>query len=117
MVFRRTQVAGAQFMTPPSLELQVGVLERPAGFSVRAHTHPARARTASSVAEFLYLESGRVRVRVFDEAWQELALIELLAGEMVLLLRGGHALDVLEHARLVEVRQGPYQALGDKRFA
>jgi len=34
---------------------------------------------------------------------------------MLLLLRGGHALTVIDDARVIEVRQGPYAGI-DKRF-
>ena len=66
--------------------------------------------------EFLYIESGRVAVQIFDEDWKLITESEIGRGEMLLLLRGGHALRVLETVRMIEVRQGPYLAESDKRY-
>ena len=54
-------------------------------------------------------------VDIYDEDWQLLADELLSRGEMLLLLRGGHALTVIDDARVIEVRQGPYSGV-DKCF-
>jgi len=95
------------FVTPESAPLQVGVLDRPAGYVVAAHTHPATAPGTGQVSEFLYVESGRLRVDLFDERWQPLGACVLAAGDHIVMFRGGHGAEVLETVRLIEVKQGP----------
>lgn len=114
-VFRPGRMSGTHFLTPSALDLQVGVLERARGERVHPHTHVVQSRTLNSSSELLYVEHGRVLVDVYDEDWQLLADEMLSRGEMLLLLRGGHALTVIDDARVIEVRQGPYVGV-DKRF-
>lgn len=99
---------GAKFFTEQSDEFQVGVFERPTGYEVKPHAHPPIDRTIHRQSEFLFVQTGAVRIAVFDEEWSELAAYELHAGDFAVFLRGGHALTMLEPTRLIEVKQGPY---------
>ena len=114
-VFRPGRLNGTQFLTPATLDMQVGVLERARGERVQAHTHVQQSRKLNSSSELLYVERGRVLVDIYDEDWQLLADELLSRGEMLLLLRGGHALTVIDDARVIEVRHGPYSGV-DKCF-
>jgi len=40
----------------------------------------------------------------------------LKAGDSILLARGGHKVTVLEDAKIIEVKQGPYAGFDDKEF-
>lgn len=118
LLLRPTHEHGSRFLTAPAMELQLGVIQRQRGEHVKAHTHPPRSRRIQSMSEFLYVESGRVEIQIFADDWRCCATEELASGDMVLLLRGGHALTVLDDARVIEVRLGPYAgAESDKRFA
>lgn len=99
---------GARFLTKQTDEFQLGVLQRPKGYTVAAHLHPRVDLKIQGVSEFLYLEKGKMRVTVFDEEWNVLGKEELSAGEFLLFLRGGHEIEMLEECRIVEVKQGPY---------
>ena len=114
-VFRPGRLNGTHFLTPAALDLQVGVLERARGERVQAHTHLQQSRRLNSSSELLYVERGSVVVDIYDEDWLFLAAELLARGEMLLLLRGGHALTVIDDARVIEVRQGPYAGV-DKCF-
>jgi len=106
-------VEGARFVTTQDDSLQLGVFERPAGYEVRAHKHvdlPAQPRKA---AEFLYLEKGRAKVTVFDDAWKAVGEETVSAGDFLLFLGGGHHVEMVEPTRFIEVKQGPYP--GDKQ--
>jgi hypothetical protein len=105
---KRVHAEGVRFFTSPDEELQAGLMAHPAGYEVKAHCHPSRPRTVVGTVEFLYVETGRVRAEVFDEDWAPLADRLLEPGDFVIFLRGGHALTVLEPARIFEVKQGPY---------
>lgn len=101
-----------RFVTPPEAALQVGVLDRPAGHEVAAHTHPATPMFVSGGSEFLYVETGRISVNLYDETWRQLGACELGAGDHIVMLRGGHAVTYLAPSRLIEVKQGPVSAAG-----
>lgn len=103
---------GIEFFTPGDFPLQVGRISRPEGFEVEPHLHRPLARSVTITQEVLVVQQGRVRIDFYDE-WQTfLESRELSAGDVVLLASGGHGLTVLEEARILEVKQGPY--LGDE---
>lgn len=113
VVPRNLPVDGVQFLTPQESPFQVGVMERPAGYSVHPHRHPPASLPISSVSEFLYIERGRVRAVIYDDGWTVIGEELLSAGDGLLLLAGGHSFDILESCRMIEVKQGPY--LGDEQ--
>lgn len=101
-------VDGARFVTSPADSLQLGVFSRPAGYHVAAHRHvdlPAQPRKG---AEFLYIEKGKAKVTVFDDAWKVAGEETVSAGDFLLFLDGGHQVEMLEPTRFLEVKQGPY---------
>jgi hypothetical protein len=109
---KKTRTDSVRFFTAPLDDFQVGLVERPTGYQVKAHTHPRSSKVIDSVGEFLYLESGTIRVEVFDEEWMQLADEVLEAGDFVVLFRGGHSVTVISAARFIEVKQGPFPEHG-----
>jgi hypothetical protein len=53
-------------------------------------------------------------VDFYSEAGAYLESRELGAGDVILLIRGGHGFEVLEEIEMVEVKQGPYIGDADK---
>lgn len=104
--------SGAKFFTQPSDEFQVGIIERPAGYEVKAHQHPGRNDTIYHTTEFLYVEKGKAKVTVFDEEWAALHEQVISAGDFMISFRGGHQFKILEPVRFIEVKQGPYPGDG-----
>ena len=62
------------------------------------------------------LLDGRIRVELFDDDGAKLKTVVLKAGDSILLARGGHKVTVLENAKIIEVKQGPYAGFDDKEF-
>ncbi len=50
----------------------------------------------------------------FDDQQQYLESRELKAGDVILLIKGGHGFEVLEELEMIEVKQGPYAGDQDK---
>ena len=98
-----------KFLTEPDDDMQLGVMERPKGHQVKAHTHPPVDRNLITTSEFLYIEHGKVSVQVFDNDWRQIADEVLETGDYLVFFRGGHALTMLEPTRMIEVKQGPYE--------
>lgn len=104
----KPHVDGIKFLTQQTDEFQVGIMERPTGYEVKAHQHPELNRVVVNTTEFLYVEEGSAEVTVFDEEWTELHKQSVKAGDFLLFFRGGHQLTMLQETRLIEVKQGPY---------
>lgn len=112
LIGKHVAVDGITFVTEPNDPFQVGIMERPKGYAVQPHRHPDRSITVQSVSEFFYVESGKVRLTIFDDGWNPVASEEIRSGEFALVLGGGHGVEFLEDTRIHEVKQGPY--LGDE---
>ena len=101
-------VEGVRFLTSPDSPFQVGIMEHSSGHSIRQHQHPSQVFPVQSMSEFLSVERGAVKATIYDEEWHILGEEILRRGDALLLLAGGHAFEVLEPCRLVEVKQGPF---------
>ena len=108
---------GIHFHTAGDAPLQVATMRRPVGSVVAPHRHREVRRTVSvQTQELLIVRAGRVRIDFFTSAGAEMGQSTLGPGDMVLLLRGGHGLQILEEAEIVEVKQGPYAGTDDKVY-
>ncbi len=106
-----------KFFTEPTDDMQLGVMERPTGYEVKAHQHPPYDRHLTTTSECLFIEKGKVRITVFDEEWKELAVETMQTGDFLIFFRGGHGLTMLEPTRMIEIKQGPYAGEeGSKAF-
>jgi len=63
----------------------------------------------------LIFQSGRVRADFFSEDGVAVCSREMIAGDVLCLLAGGHGFTVIEDARILEVKQGPYLGEHEKR--
>jgi hypothetical protein len=105
-----TSDAKYNFLTAPASPLQLGMNFYRAGEVIKAHYHLEKeVLTRSVVQEFLLIASGRAILRLYDVGDQsEFASRQLDAGDMVLLLAGGHGLDIQADTKIVELKLGPY---------
>src|SRR5215471_12154167 len=105
---------GISFFTPNDLSQQLAYMRHPAGKVIDAHFHNPVPRTVSFTQETLFVKRGRLRVDFFDDQQAYLESRELKAGDVILLVKGGHGFEVLEELEMIEVKQGPYAGDQDK---
>jgi len=108
--------AGPSFFTPGEFSQQLGMLVHPKGKTVKRHRHKLVKREIFRTQEVLVLLEGRIRVELFDDAGAELRTLLMKPGDAILLARGGHTVKVLDDAKIIEVKQGPYAGFDDKEF-
>jgi mannose-6-phosphate isomerase-like protein (cupin superfamily) len=89
-------------------------MRHPAGKIIAPHVHNAVERQVSYTQEALFIRRGRLRVDFYDQHQLYLESYELSAGDVILLIKGGHGFEVLEDTEFVEVKQGPYAGEQDK---
>lgn len=114
IVRREFAEPGIHFFTPIEVSQQLAFMRHPAGKKIDAHIHNRAMRTVSSRQETLFIRRGRLRVDFYDDHQTYLQSRELRAGDVILLIRGGHGFEVLEDLEMFEVREGPYGGDGDK---
>src|SRR6516164_10733180 len=108
---------GIQFFTRDDYSQQLASMSYPAGKVIPAHTHNPVRREVFYTQEALFIRKGRLRVDFYSQEQYRTSRV-LGAGDVVLLIRGGHGFEVLEDLNMVEVKQGPYAGDADKtRFA
>ena len=107
---RATSDAKYNFLTDSANPLQLGMNFYKAGEVIKAHYHLKRQiETNTVVQEFLLIGAGKAILRLYGaEDRREFGSLPLDTGDMVLLLAGGHGLDIEEDTKIVEIKLGPY---------
>ena len=108
------QADGIVFATPSELPQQLGYMKRPAGYEIDPHVHVLKRYDVQYSSETLFIRKGKVRIDFYSEDRQYLSSEILMAGDVVLLSRGGHGFEMLEESEIIEVKQGPYESDNDK---
>ena len=108
------QCDGVDFITPDNYSQQVAYMHHPEGKIIDAHVHNPVHRSVLFTQEVLFIKKGKLRVDFYDEYEDYLESRILNAGDMLLLVSGGHGFKVLEELEMIEVKQGPYAGDQDK---
>jgi hypothetical protein len=108
------QADGIVFATPNELPQQLGYMKRPAGYEIDPHVHVLKRYDVQYSSETLFIRKGKMRIDFYSEDRQYLSSEILMAGDVVLLSRGGHGFEMLEESEIIEVKQGPYESDNDK---
>jgi len=109
---------GVDFLTPNEYSQQVAYMHHPTGKIIDAHVHNLVHRNVVMTQEVLFIKKGKLRVDFYDDYEDYLESRLLVAGDVLLLVSGGHGFKVIEEIEMIEVKQGPYAGDADKtRFA
>jgi mannose-6-phosphate isomerase-like protein (cupin superfamily) len=114
LVSRPTEMNGIRFFTPDELSQQLAYMHHPAGKKIEPHIHTPAAREVLLTQETLFIRRGKLRVDFFDDEQEYLESRILEAGDVILLVQGGHGFEALEELEMFEVKQGPYKGADDK---
>jgi len=118
IVYSNFAKQGIQFFTSNELSQQLAYMNHPSGKVVDAHVHNPIPREVTYTQEVLFIKSGRLRVDFYSVAKRYLESRVLSAGDVILLISGGHGFEVLEAVEMFEVKQGPHVGDADKtRFS
>lgn len=105
---------GISFLTDGNSLLEMGYMSHPAGHVIIPHAHPPFPRQTYGTQEVIFLKSGRVRVDFYSDRNVRVDSRELVGGDWIVLLAGGHGIELLEPSVLIEVKNGPYAGEKDK---
>lgn len=100
---------GLSFFSDDNDYIQVGMWGYDAGKHLQAHIHNIVPREVDRTQEVVCVLAGRLKSTIYDEAEQRVDEVELAAGDVLILLAGGHSYDILEDGtQVLEVKNGPY---------
>ena len=102
------------FLTPPEFNLQVGFVVYPATGEIARHVHRPLERRILGTTEVLVVKKGRCKIDIYNDDRELVATRELRAGDILLMVGGGHGFRMLEDTVLLEIKQGPYTGLDEK---
>lgn len=105
---------GIHFFTPNELSQQLAYMRHPLGKVIQPHVHNPVRREVQSTQEVLFIKKGKLRVDFYTDQQSYLDSRILEAGDVILLVTGGHGFEVLEELEMIEVKQGPYVGEQDK---
>lgn len=106
---------GVDFLTPNEYSQQVAYMHHPTGKVIDAHVHNLVHRNIVLTQEVLFIKEGKLRVDFYDDYEDYIESRILNAGDVILLISGGHGFQVLEEVKMIEVKQGPYSGDADKK--
>lgn len=108
---------GLFFYTPDDNPLQLGKHHYSSSKVIKPHRHKAVPVNFTDVLqEVLYIEKGRVLITFYSDDEVQLDQKEVAAGDIIILMRGGHSFEFLEETKMIEVKQGPYNPDSTIRF-
>ena len=105
---------GITFFTPNELSQQLAFMRHPKGKIIEPHIHNAVPRAVLYTQEVLLIKSGILRVDFYHDNHIYFESRYLNAGDVILLMNGGHGFEVIEEVSMFEVKQGPYAGDNDK---
>lgn len=105
---------GISFFTPGDFSQQLAYMQHPAGKVIVPHVHRDVVRNVTKTLEVLMVRKGRLRVDLYRETREYVESRVIGAGDVLLLVSGGHGFEVLEPVEMFEVKQGPYAGDEDK---
>lgn len=102
------------FLTPPEFKQQVCYVVYPEGGEIHRHLHRNLERQLFGTSEVLVVREGRCAMDIYNDQRELVATRELRAGDVTLMVAGGHGFRMHENTVLLEVKQGPYTGLDEK---
>lgn len=115
IIIRHSYTApGIHFFTPPEFSQQLAYISHPQGQKILPHIHNKVSREVHYTQEVLFIRKGTLKAFFYDQDHKYIASRMLAAGDVLLLVSGGHSFEVVEDIEMFEVKQGPYTGEQDK---
>ena len=97
-----------EFITPDTFKQQVGFIVYNKDEDIEPHIHHEMPRSLKGTSEVLVLKNGHVRVDFYSQDKVYIMSRELIPGDVIILISGGHGFHFYEHSVFLEIKQGPY---------
>lgn len=89
--------------------IQVGEWNYNAGTILHRHYHNEVSRTVTLTQEVIVVRAGKVSADIYDDDQTLVETIILEAGDILILLAGGHGYEILsDNTQVIEIKNGPY---------
>ena len=108
--------SGLNFVTDKNTSFQVGFHNVEKGKRYKAHISLPFEKLENFIAnKIYYVKEGKIMVDVYNKQNEKVKDVELNKGDLILFVCGGHGVDVMDNAKLIEIKQGPYRGVEDEK--
>ena len=105
---------GVNFFTSKEAIQQFGYMKHKRNHLIMPHQHNKRLTKILITTEVIILFKGILRVDFYNNKKKYLFSKKVYAGDIIMLVNGGHGFKVLKNVEMIEVKQGPYSLSADK---
>ena len=106
---------GITFFTPNESTQQFGYMKHKKNYLIKPHLHNKRQSKILSTSEVIILLKGILRVDFYDNKEKYVFSKKVYANDIIMLINGGHGFKVIKDIEMIEVKQGPYNLMEDKK--
>ena len=106
--------SGINFFTSKESTQQFGYMKHKKNYLIMPHKHNKRLTKILITTEVIILFKGILRIDFYDSKKKYLFSKKIYAGDLFMLVNGGHGFKVLKDVEMIEVKQGPYKLSSDK---
>jgi hypothetical protein len=108
---KKSDMEKTEFLTPEDYPLQLGILKYGNGAVVKPHIHKTFEKVINKRQEVLLIQKGKIEASFYTNGGKKIASTVLNQGDVLFLADGGHGFKMLEDAKIIEVKQGPYDGV------
>lgn len=99
---------GSHPLTPEGEALQLLTAKHLKGRYIQAHLHSLQKRITNNLQECLIVIKGKIKIDLYGKDKKYFKSIQIKAGELAILFRGGHGVRFLEDSEVYEIKTGPF---------
>ena len=102
------------FYTENNLDIQVASFNLKAGENIDRHYHYKQNRNIQTTSEVIYVQEGYLEIEIYDNEKNFVDKLSAFEGMIIIIFDGGHAINIIEDSKFIEIKQGPYDPENDK---
>jgi hypothetical protein len=96
------------FYSDSSSSFQFGIVSHERGYEEMPHYHKIFDRKIVDCQQMLYVQFGKVEVIFYDMLKNKIASVIIEEGDSINILKGVHAIKMIEKSQCITVKQGPF---------
>ena len=107
---------GINFFTEKEHTQQIGYMSHPAGHIIKPHIHKKKITKNLMTTEVILVLNGKIRVDFYSKKNKADYLLSKIINkdDILMLINGAHGFKIMKNAKIIEIKQGPYEAVNDK---
>ena len=97
-----------KFFSDSKSSFQFGFVSHKKGYIENPHYHRKIKRVINDCQQVLFVQTGKIEVKFFDEKKKLIKNILIKKGDAINIVQGIHLIKILENSQCITVKQGPF---------